>query len=75
MPRLTTSEIYAITAVAALLIVAALNIPALTLGIALVGATAGLLLLRREETLTRAGTLALLGFAVAGIFALFSLLT
>ncbi len=74
MPRPTASEIYAIAAVIALLIAAALNIPALILGIALVGAAIGLFLLRREPSLTRAGTLALMGFAVAGIFALFSLL-
>ena len=55
MPRLSTSEMYAIAAVTTLLIAAALNIPALTLGVALVGSAAGLLLLRREESLTRGG--------------------
>jgi len=75
MPRLSASEIYAIAAVTTLLIAAALNIPALTLGVALVGGAIGLFLLRRDQLVARAGTLALLGFAVAGIFALFSLLT
>ena len=73
MARLTATEIYAIVSVVALLVTAALNIPALSLGIALIGLPAGLLLLRRNS-LTRAGTLAIIGFAIAGALAVFALI-
>jgi hypothetical protein len=55
-----------------LLVTAALNIPALSLGIALIGLPAGLLLLRRNS-LTRAGMLAIIGFAIAGALAVLAL--
>jgi hypothetical protein len=75
MPKLTVSEMYASAAVITLLIAAVLNIPAFTLGVALLGLAVGLFLLRRDQPLTRAGLLALMGFAVAGIFALYSLVS
>jgi hypothetical protein len=73
MPRLSASEGYAIAAVVALFLVAALNTPALTLGVAIVGLTVGLFLLRRQP-LTRAGVMAVIGFTVAGALAGFTLL-
>jgi len=73
MARLSSSEKYALISVVALLAAAILNIPALTLSIALVGLPVGLFLLRREA-LTRAGVLAIAGFTVAGLLALFALI-
>jgi hypothetical protein len=73
MARLTLSEMYPIASVVALFIASALNVPTLTLGVALIGLSAGLFLLQRNA-LTRAGMLGIMGFAVAGALALYALL-
>jgi hypothetical protein len=57
----------------ALFIATALNVPTLTLVVALIGLPAGLFLLR-HNSLTRAGMLGIMGFAVAGALALYALL-
>jgi hypothetical protein len=70
---LTWSEWYAILAAGALLLATLINIPALTLGIAGVGLIAGTVVSRRSP-LTRAGMVAMLGFAVAAALAALTLL-
>jgi hypothetical protein len=73
MVKPTASEAYAMFAAAILLLVAIINRPPVTLGVAAAGLIAGAVLARRGP-LSRAGMIALAGFAAAGALGAFALL-
>ncbi len=83
MKKLSPSEIYAVVAAVALLLLAYLNNPWLMLGAGSIGLVAGLILSRRPApqgqegvfgSLRRAAVFGLVGFAVAIAFAVIILL-
>ena len=73
MSKPTASEGYAMIAAVALLLAAVINRPPVTLGMAVLGLIAGVFV-ARQGSLSRAGMLALAGFAAAVAIGAFSLL-
>jgi hypothetical protein len=64
MPQVSLSEKYALASAVALLALALLNVPAITLGVALLGLAVGGVV-ARQTSLRRAGLVAIAGFAAA----------
>ncbi len=73
MARPSLAEGYGIAAAVLLILLAVVNVPAVTLAVSAVGLLVGLFVIRRAG-LTRTGYIAVAGFAAAAALALFVLL-